>query len=45
MKYLVTALKAHHGNINQVARMLGVDRKTVYRKLSEYSIDIDRFRA
>ncbi len=44
MKYLITALKAHHGNINQVARMMGIDRKTVYRKLSEYSIDIERFR-
>ncbi len=45
MKYLITALKAHRGNINRIARMMGVDRKTIYRKLSEYSIDIDRFRS
>jgi len=45
MKYLITALKAHHGNINKVARMMQVDRKTIYRKLSDYAIDIKQFRS
>jgi len=45
MKYLVTALKSHKGNINKVAQMMNVDRKTIYRKLSEYAIDIEQFRS
>lgn len=45
MKYLITALKAHKGNVNQAARMMQVDRKTIYRKLSDYAIDIDQFRS
>jgi len=43
-KYLVKMLKVHNGNINQIARIMGVDRKTVYRKLTEYSIDPATFR-
>ncbi len=45
MKYLITALKTHQGNINKVARMMQVDRKTIYRKLSDYAIDIEQFRS
>ncbi len=45
MKYLITALKSHKGNINKVAQMMNVDRKTIYRKLSEYAIDIEQFRS
>ncbi len=45
MKYLITALKAHNGNINQVARMMQVDRKTIYRKISDYDIDVQQFRS
>jgi two-component system, NtrC family, response regulator AtoC len=44
LKYLITALKASRGNINRTARMMDVDRKTIYRKLSEYGIDIEQFR-
>jgi two-component system, NtrC family, response regulator AtoC len=44
MKYLITALKKHNGNINRVARMMGLDRKTIYRKMTEYSIDAGAFR-
>jgi len=44
MKYLITALKSHKGNIIQVARMMQVDRKTVYRKIAEYDIDVRQFR-
>jgi DNA-binding NtrC family response regulator len=45
MKYLITALKTHRGNINRVADMMHVDRKTIYRKLSEYGIDPHHFRS
>ncbi len=44
IKYLTLALKRYEGNINRVARMMDVDRKTIYRKLTEYGIDIGEFR-
>jgi two-component system NtrC family response regulator len=43
--YLVRTLRLCKGNINQVARHMGVDRKTIYRKLSEYSIDPANYRS
>jgi DNA-binding NtrC family response regulator len=43
-KYLIRMLKAHKGNINLIARMMEIDRKTVYRKLSQYSLDPSKFR-
>jgi DNA-binding NtrC family response regulator len=43
-KYLVRMLKLHRGNINQIARLMDIDRKTVYRKMSEYSIDPATYR-
>jgi DNA-binding NtrC family response regulator len=43
-KYLVRMLKECHGNLNQVARSMDVDRKTIYRKLEEYSIDPSLYR-
>lgn len=43
-KYLIRLLRIHGGNINQIARLMEVDRKTVYRKLAEYSIDPAKFR-
>jgi two-component system, NtrC family, response regulator len=43
-KYLVRMLKAHKGNINLIARHMEIDRKTVYRKLADYSIDPSQFR-
>jgi DNA-binding NtrC family response regulator len=43
-QYLLRMLKAHRGNINQIARLMEVDRKTVYRKLAEYAIDPAKFR-
>jgi DNA-binding NtrC family response regulator len=45
LKYLITVLRAKKGNINQVARMMNVDRKTIYRKLADYAIDIEQFRS
>jgi DNA-binding NtrC family response regulator len=44
-KYLVRMLTLCQGNINKVARLMGVDRKTIYRKLADYSIDPASFRS
>ena len=44
-KYLVRMLTLCEGNINKVARLMGVDRKTIYRKLAYYSIDPASFRS
>ncbi len=43
-RYLLRMLRLHKGNINQIAKLMDIDRKTVYRKLSEYSIDPSSFR-
>jgi DNA-binding NtrC family response regulator len=43
-KYLVRMLRHYRGNINQIAKLMDVDRKTVYRKMAEYSIDPAGFR-
>ena len=43
-KYLVRMLRLNKGNINQVAKLMEIDRKTVYRKMAEYSIDPSKFR-
>jgi DNA-binding NtrC family response regulator len=43
-RYLVRMLRQHKGNINQIARLMEVDRKTVYRKLSDLGIDAEQFR-
>jgi two-component system response regulator AtoC len=43
-KYLLRMLRIHKGNINQIAKLMDIDRKTVYRKMAEYSIDPASFR-
>ena len=43
-KYLVRMLRLYKGNINQIAKLMDIDRKTVYRKMAEYSIDPTTFR-
>ncbi len=43
--YLVNMLRLHKGNINQIAKLMDIDRKTVYRKMAEYTIDPASFRA
>jgi len=43
-KYLVRILKECKGNLNQVARMMEIDRKTVYRKIEDYKIDVSQFK-
>ncbi len=44
-RYLLRLMREHRGNINQIARLMEVDRKTVYRKLAEHSIDPATYRA
>jgi len=43
-KYLLRMLRLYKGNINQIARLMDVDRKTIYRKMTDYSIDPSSFR-
>ncbi len=43
-KFLIRALKECKGNLNQVAKMMNVDRKTVYRKIDEYKLDAQQFK-
>jgi len=43
-KFLLRALKESKGNLNQAARMMDIDRKTIYRKIDEYKIDVTKFR-
>jgi transcriptional regulator with PAS, ATPase and Fis domain len=43
-KYLLRMLRTHKGNINQIARMMDIDRKTVYRKMAEYEIEPEKYR-
>jgi DNA-binding NtrC family response regulator len=42
--YLLEMLRRHKGNINQIAKLMGVDRKTIYRKMEEYRIEPSAFR-
>jgi len=42
--YLIRMLRTHKGNVNQIAKLMDLDRKTVYRKMAEYSIDPASFR-
>jgi len=44
LKYLMRMLEECHGNMNEVARKMEVDRKTIYRKISEYNIDVRVFK-
>jgi DNA-binding NtrC family response regulator len=43
-RYLRRMLKQYKGNINQIARLMDVDRKTIYRKMADYAIDPATFR-
>jgi two-component system response regulator PilR (NtrC family)/two-component system response regulator AtoC len=42
--YLVRMLRLCKGNINQIAKLMEIDRKTVYRKMTEHHIDPDSYR-
>jgi len=37
-------LHLHKGNINQAAKIMQIDRKTIYRKIAEYHLDPASFR-
>ncbi len=43
-RYLRRMLTTYKGNINQIARLMDVDRKTIYRKMADYAIDPSTFR-
>ncbi len=38
-RYILHVLEATGGNRTQTARILGLDRKTLYRKLKQYGVD------
>ena len=42
--YLLQMLRLYKGNVNQIARLMDVDRKTIYRKMTDFKIDPDAFR-
>jgi DNA-binding NtrC family response regulator len=42
--YLIRMLKHCKGNVNQAAKLMDIDRKTVYRKMAEYHIEPSSFR-
>ncbi len=42
--YLVKMLHFHKGNINAAAKVMKIDRKTIYRKIAEYHLDPASFR-
>ena len=39
--YILEILRAAGGNKSRAAEILGLDRKTLYRKLQEYAADVD----
>jgi two-component system, NtrC family, response regulator AtoC len=41
-RYIHRVLQAVHGNKREAAKVLGFDRKTLYRKLERYGIEVDR---
>lgn len=44
LEYVVSALKATEGNINQAAKRFGIDRTRIYRTLGKYKISPNKFR-
>lgn len=41
---LVTALKEERGNVSKTALRLGIPKRTLYRRIQKYEIDVDAFR-
>jgi two-component system response regulator HydG len=39
--FLETVVKSHRGNLQAVARALGISRSTLYRKLKKYSLSVE----
>ena len=42
--FLKKMLARHNGNVSAIAELMDVDRKTVYRKIEEYGIDLTSYR-
>jgi DNA-binding NtrC family response regulator len=43
-KYLVAMLEQNQGNVKLVAELMDLDRKTIYKKIEDYGIDLAEFR-
>jgi DNA-binding NtrC family response regulator len=43
-RYLIEMLERHQGNVKVVADLMDLDRKTVYKKIEEYGIDLAKYR-
>jgi DNA-binding NtrC family response regulator len=43
-KYLIRILQQCKGNLNQASRIMDIDRKTIYRKIEEFQIDVKQFK-
>ena len=43
--YLIEMLERHQGNVKVVAELMDLDRKTVYRKIEEFGIDLAKYRS
>ncbi|MCI8646744.1 MAG: sigma 54-interacting transcriptional regulator [Firmicutes bacterium] len=41
---IVSALSAEGGNVSKAAERLGISRRTLYRKIEKYEINVDNFR-
>ncbi|MBW3021847.1 hypothetical protein KY328_02925 [Candidatus Woesearchaeota archaeon] len=44
-KFFEDLLRAHLGNISEVARISGMDRRSVHRAIKELDINIDKYRS
>jgi DNA-binding NtrC family response regulator len=42
--FLIEMLERHQGNVKVVAELMDLDRKTVYKKIEEYGIDLAKHR-
>ena len=43
-RFLLRTLHDCGGNLNQAARLMDVDRKTIYRKIAEFGINVQQFK-
>lgn len=43
-QFFENLLRAHLGNISEVARISGIDRRSVHRAIKDLGIDIDKYR-
>ncbi|HEY3202484.1 MAG TPA: sigma-54 dependent transcriptional regulator [Thermoanaerobaculia bacterium] len=41
-RYILAALRRHHGNVSRAAETLQVERSNLYRKLKSYGIEVER---